>query len=182
MTRTTAVFVLLIAALLSLGCQSATRGLAPGRGTTRNLGDVSYPQAFATAQVVMRQYFPIKEADVNTGVIVTHPKEVVAGNDRILGGSPARQWARMEITQDAGAPTAQVVVVQERQGSAPMRDMGYAAERTNYSGNPGDVSPADQGAATTPEQNEAWQIEKQSVPDIEGKILEDLFNKLHGAG
>lgn len=182
MTRTTAA-LFLVTALLSVGCQPVTRGLAPGRGTTRALGDVTYPQAFATAKVVLQQYFPrIKEANVNTGVIVTEPQAVEAGNDRILGGSPARQWARMEISQKNGIPFAQVVVVQERQGSAPMREMGYSAERRNYSGNPGDVTPADQGAATTPDQNEAWQVEKASVPSVEGNILQDLVDRLNGQG
>ncbi len=179
MIRTT-VALFFVAVLLTAGCQPVTQSLAPGRGTSRSLGDVTYQQAFATAKIVLQQYFPIKEANPNTGIIVTLPQAVDAGNDRILGGSPARQSARMEITQKSGVPFAQVVVIQERQGSAPIREMGYATERRNYSGNPGDVSPADQGAATTPDQNEAWQIEKSSVPSVEGKILQDLFSKLHG--
>ncbi|NBB95901.1 MAG: hypothetical protein GVY16_09210 [Planctomycetes bacterium] len=179
MIRNTTTMILLSLALLAAGCQPATQGLAPGRGTTRALGDVSYGQAFATAKVVLAQYFPIEEADVNTGVITTRPRAVDAGNDRLLGGSPARQRARMEITRQNGVPFAQVAVTQERQGSAPIREMGYASERRNYSGNPGDVTPAEQGAATTPDQNEAWQIEKQSVPAVEGTILQDLFSKLH---
>lgn len=166
------------------GCNQMQSGLAPGAGTSRSLGDVSYEQAFAAGRQVMGQYFSVDpaETNVNTGMIHTRPRAVNAGNERLLGNSPARQVATMKISRSGGPVTAQVLVRQERQGGAPKSTMGYARERDPdyYSGNPGDISPADRNAATTPEQNEAWILDKPSVPDMESKILQDLLETLHG--
>jgi hypothetical protein len=155
-------------------------GLAPGRGTTRTMGgEHSYQEVFATARQVLSQYFSIQSADPATGIIKTRPKDVQAGNERLLGGSPARQVATMQITQESGQVVAQVLVMQQRQGSAPMQQMGYSQERTNYTGQPGMETPADGEAATTPEQNLAWENEK-AVHSVEIKILDDLNKALTG--
>ena len=153
-------------------------GLAPGRGSDRNMGDTSYQQAFATARQVMGQYYSIESANVNTGLIKCKPKLTQAGNERLLGGSPSRQIATMEISQKSGAVVAQVLVLQQRQGSSARQQMGYSSERHNYTGRPGDQTPADLGAATTAKQNQAWENEK-SLPNVEIKILDDLYKALH---
>jgi hypothetical protein len=170
-------------AVVSVGCGGIEQGLAPGAGTSRAMGDVSYQQAFAAGRQVMGQYFPLDAAktDAARGTIHSRPKTVQAGNERILGGTPARQLAEMRITQQSGVVSAQVLVRQQRQGSSVSRHMGYSRERdpAQYTGNPGDVSPAQLDAATTADQNENWQDEKPRH-DIEAAILNDLYQALHG--
>jgi hypothetical protein len=175
-------FVLMIVAATLAGCSNMNQletGLNPDRGTSRNLGDVSYPQAFAAARETLAQYFSIRSADPAAGIIRTRPREVDPGRERLLGGSPARQIATLQLTRENEQVIAQVVVQQQRQGSAPTRQMGYSVERYNYSGNPGDETPASTEAATTAEQNEAWTNEKLRH-DVESTILNDLYKKMHG--
>ena len=163
------------------GCSRlpSNEGLAPGCGTSRGLGDTSYQEAFATGRQVMSQYFSIASSDANTGIIKSRPQRVDAGKERLLGRSPARQIATMQISQEDGQVIAQVLVMQQRQGSNVRRQMGYSMERENYSGNPGDESPANLDAATTAEQNESWADEK-ARHDIETDILSDFYKRLHG--
>ncbi len=153
-------------------------GLAPGRGSSRNLGDTSYQQAFASGRMIMAQYYSIDSANVNTGIIKGKPKLTKAGRERILGNSPSRQIATMEITQEGGTVLAQVLVMQQRQGASAMQRMGYSTAGRNYNGRPGDETPADLNAASTAKQKEAWENEKP-LHSVEGKILEDLFKALH---
>ncbi|GAG11983.1 unnamed protein product, partial [marine sediment metagenome] len=160
--------------LAGCGQLPLNEGLAPGRGTIRGLGDTSYQEAFATGRMVMGQYFSIASADVNTGIIKSRPKKVDAGKERLLGSSPARQIATMQISQKDGQVVAQVLVMQQRQGSAIRRQMGYSTKPENYTGNPGDESPADIDAATTPKQNESWADEK-ARHGVESDILNDLY-------
>lgn len=174
--------VTVVAAVVTLaGCAKMNMddgGLAPGRGTTRSLGDTSYQQAFAAARQVMAQYYSIASANVNTGLISCKPKLTQAKHERLLGGSPSRQVATMEISQKNGAVVAQVLVLQQRQGAAARERMGYSSERYNYSGRPGDETPADLDAATTAKQNQAWETEKP-LHHVEIKILDDLYKSLH---
>ena len=167
--------------MLLAGCGqlSSNGGLSPGRGTIRGLGDTSYQEAFATGRLVMGQYFTVDSFDVNTGIIKSHPKKVDAGKERLLGSSPARQIATMQISQKDGQVVAQVLVLQQRQGSAIRRQAGYSTEQENYTGNPGEESPANIDAATTPKQNESWADEK-ARHGIEADILNDLYKRLHG--
>ncbi|HDY64991.1 MAG TPA: hypothetical protein ENH84_02005 [Phycisphaerae bacterium] len=165
--------------LVGCGQFPLNEGLAPGRGTIRGLGDTSYQEAFATGRMVMSQFFSIASADVNTGIIKSRPKKVDAGKERLLGSSPARQIATMQISQKNGQVVAQVLVMQQRQGSAIRRQMGYSTEQENYTGNPGEESPANIDAAITPEQKESWADEK-ARHGIEADILNDLYKRLHG--
>jgi len=170
----TAMFAMMGCAKLNLD-QGA---LAPGRGSSRNMGDASYQQAFATARQVLAQYYTIASANPDTGVIKCKPKATAPSHERLIGGSPARQVATMEISQKNGAVVAQVLVLQQRQGSSARQQMGYSTERHNYSGKPGDQTPADLGAATTSQQNQAWENEKP-LHNVEANILDDLFKALH---
>jgi len=169
-----------------LGCQKGNllnEGLAPGQATSRNLGDTSYQQAYAAGREVLGQYFSIApdQSIAGAGVIKSRPKDGLdAGRDRLLGSSPARQIATLQIVQEGPCVVAQVQVMQQRQGAAAQQRMGYSQERHNYSGNPGNETPADLDAATTPQQNESWSNEKRRR-DVEAQILDDLYRKLHGA-
>ncbi len=171
--------------LVVVGCQNMGQietGLAIGNGTSRNMGDVSMPNAFAAAKKAVSAHYSIDPVKTNqsNGLIVCHPKNIAnPANERILGALPARQIARVELVSENNQVIAQVLVVQQRQGSGPRQEMGYAQERHNYSGSPGDETPGSLSAATTPQQNETWEREK-TLPDIEGIILTDMFNTLHG--
>jgi hypothetical protein len=171
--------------LIFVGCQNIEQiqgGLAIGNGTSRNMGDVSFHDAYAAATKALTAHYSIDPAKTNqaNGIIVCRPKSVSnPANERILGALPARQIARVELVSENDQVLAQVLVVQQRQGAGPRQEMGYAQERYNYDGSPGNETPGDLSAATTPEQNEAWEFEK-TLPDIEGVILSDMFNTLHG--
>ncbi len=188
MKKVTLILTMAIVSTILVGCRNAdplglATNLSVGQGTTRGLGDVSYQQAFATARGVLSQYYSIDPAktSANSGIIACRPKRVDASKDRLLGNSPARQIAKMEISRDNGQVVAQLLVMQQRQGAAARERMGYAAERrsSNYRGDPGNETPADLDAATTTEQNETWTNEKP-LHDVEAQILDDLVKTLGG--
>jgi hypothetical protein len=169
-----------------IGCEELglDNALSPGRGSTRTLGDVSYAHAYATGREVLAQYYPLDpvKTNVDTGTIQSRPKVLSgAGQDRLLSASAARHIATLRIFQENGLVSAQIVVEQQRQGSDARSQMGYSTERMseNYSGNPGELSPAEMEAATTLEQNQTWLHDKDRH-DIEATILQDLYNALHG--
>lgn len=164
----------------AVGCQHAdeiNEGLAPRQGTTRYFGGHSREQVYAATRAVMSQYFRIQAENPTTGVIRCYPKDVPATRDRILGGSPARQIATAVVQVESGEVPVQIYVAQQRQGSELYETMGYNQERYNYSGAPGDTSPINEEAATTPKQNETWQYEKE-VRDVETRILNDIAQDL----
>jgi hypothetical protein len=164
-----AVAALLAVAGMSAGCNVA----APG--STRSLGEVDYPQAFAAANDVMSQYYSIQSSDPATGVIKSRPKSVEGAQDRIIGKSPARQTATMRIWQRGKEVLADMTVAVERRGDPILRQMPQPEE--NYTSVP-NLPPSQREAATTTEQNESWRIEKYDHP-TEQKILRNLHLSLH---
>ncbi len=174
-------------AIAGIGCQRGdllNEGLSPSQATTKSLGDTSFPRAYAEGQEVLQQYYTVDpdKSNPGDGIIKSRPKDVLdAGRDRLLGDSPARQIATLQIIQEGPVVTALVQVMQQRQGSAPEKQMGYSQERHNYTMNPGAQGPGDMEAATTTQQNENWLNEKRRR-DLENQILEDLFKRLHGSG
>jgi hypothetical protein len=139
---------------------------------------VDYPQAFASANDTMSQYFSIASSDPATGIIKARPKGIDAPPERLLGRSPARQAATMRIWQRGKEILADVTVAVERRGDPVLRSMPQPGE--NYEGVP-NQSPAQREAATTVEQNESWRIEKYDHA-TEEKILQDLYLSLHPQG
>ncbi len=149
---------------------------AGSAGTSRQLGVVTYEHAFAEAREVMAQYFEIAEADVETGIIKSRPKGTRGGPERLLGGgSPARQVATLRLRHDGTNVVAYMSVAVQRQDSAVYRHMMASGE--SYDSVP-NLTPAEQEAATTSEQNEAWRTSRYAH-DIEYKILNDLYMVLH---
>lgn len=164
------VLVIPVAALICLcGCSVAVPG------TTRTLGQVEYASAFATAHEVVKQYFPVASADPATGIIQSRPKPVHAQGERLLGSSPARKVATVRISRKNGRVVAHASVALQREGSAVYRTRTDPGE--NYDEVP-NRTPADEIAASTPEQNEVWQTEKYDHA-TERKMLDDLYNALH---
>ena len=169
-----------IAAVVVAGCNNINEvgdGLPTNRGTSRMFAGSSREQVFTTARRVLSQYYSVSSADPITGVIKTRPKEIAAAKDRLLGNSPARQIATAQVQSEDGGVIVQVLVVQQRQGTEIIKTVGYSQERYNYSGDPGRVTPADEGAATTQQQNETWEFEKE-LKDVENRILDDIAMKL----
>jgi len=167
--RRYAVAATLAAAAMAGGCNVATPG------STRLLGEVEYPQALASANDTMSQYFSIASSDPATGIIKARPKAIDAPPDRLLGRSPARQVATMRIWQRGKEILADMTVALERQADPVLRSMPQPGE--NYEGVP-NLPPSQREAATTTEQNESWRVEKYDHA-TEEKILQDLYLSLH---
>jgi len=154
------------------GCSAAPAG------KTRELGNVSYADAFATATDVMKQYYTVETADPTTGVIKAKPIAVDEKGERLLGGkSPARHLAMLTLRKENGVVVAYASVAVQRQGSAVLRQMRTTRGEEDYSTVP-NQTPADEEAATTAEQNESWMTHRYAH-DIEIKILDDLYRSLH---
>ncbi len=158
-----------VAAGLLAGCSQATPG------TTRILGQVEPDLAFAAAREVMGQYFPIANADPLTRVIRSRPKSVEAGPDRLLGGYPARQLATLRLRQEGKVVVAHLSVAEQRQRSPMHRGLRQMSD--NYDGVP-NRTPAYDEAATTVEQNEAWETPRYDHA-LEARILNDIYKALH---
>jgi hypothetical protein len=161
----------MVATTMLVGCSE------PMPGTTRNIGQVQYAAAFATAQDVMMQHgFEIARADAQTGVIQSRPKAARAADERILGGSPARQRARISLRQEDAQVVAHASVVTQREGSEIYRVQRPGMTET-YDSVP-NSTPAQDTAATTTEQNEQWRTEGYDHR-LERQLLEDLYRSLH---
>jgi hypothetical protein len=122
---------------------------------------------------VVAQYFDVKSADADTFKITCQPKDVGDYKERLLGGSPTRQSARLEIVRTEGQTAAQISIAIQQLGSPIYRRQ--AAE--TYSGVP-TQTPADVEGATTVEQNQTWKTIGYAY-DVERKILDDLYRRLH---
>ena len=173
MTTCARILAGLVAAGTLVGCTE------PMAGRSQPLGTVEYGLAFATAREVMAEYFSIASADPDTGIIQSRPKPVAARAERLLGGSPARQVARMRLRRQGEQVVAHLWVALQRQGSAVLREMRVA--RDKYDSVPNET-PAEIEAATTPEQNETWRTRGYDHR-LERTILTELYKALNpGAG
>jgi len=161
--------LMVILAGLAAGCN------LPKPGTSRVLGDVSYASAFATAREVMSQHFSISTADAEAGVIEARPKLVEAPAERLLGSSPARQVASLQLRRENGLIVAHASVALQREGSSVHRVSARPGE--NYDDVP-NRTPAEDVAATTPRQNEIWRTERQDRA-LERRILDQIYKALH---
>ena len=108
MKRMACAFPLAAALAAMIGCSGG-----PSPGSTMQLGTVEQvsPQlAFTTAKDVMAQYFPIQSADPDTGTIKCQPAAVKDRQERLLGASPTRQVATIQIFSSEGQTMATVTV------------------------------------------------------------------------
>jgi hypothetical protein len=167
-----AVSAALMAACLT-GCADGVPGPTPGQ--SRVLDNVNYTDAFATAQAVFARTFEIASSDSESGEIRSQPLYVNASGDRVIGNSPARQLATMQLTRTRGQIVARLVIIQQRQGAAVRNVM--APPGMPYSSVP-DETPAEDTGATTPEQNSSWQNERR-VSGLEARMLQELYDALH---
>lgn len=153
-------------------------GCTTPEGKTRELGNVSYTDAFAAATEVMKQYYTVENADPTTGIIQARPLAVDKKSGRLLGGkSSTRQLAKVTVRKENGSVVAYASVAVQRQGSDALRQMRTTRGDEDYSSVP-NKSPAYDEAATTAGQNESW-MTYNYAHDIEIKILDDLYRSLH---
>ncbi|MDP6546275.1 MAG: hypothetical protein QGH60_20030 [Phycisphaerae bacterium] len=144
-------------------------------GTRLSLGDVSHDEALAVAREVMRKHFELAAGNPGDIEIVALPKPVDARAQRILGGkSPTRQLATLRIQPQSGNVVANATVLLQRQGSASFEQFGASG---NYSTIPNET-PSQRAAATTPEQNEAWETRGRDKL-LERTIVQELYDALH---
>ncbi|MHC4982729.1 MAG: hypothetical protein ACYTF6_06130 [Planctomycetota bacterium] len=159
-----------LAAAAAAGCEVGTRG------TNLSLGNVNYDEAFGQAREVMSQYFSVASADDNTGVIESRPKPIEAGPEGIFRHSEARQIAKLTLRREGEAVLANLAVEVQRQGSAVHHQLQMAA--SGYDSVP-NRTPSEIDAATTAEQNEAWETETYDSA-LELKVLRQIYEALHG--
>jgi hypothetical protein len=167
MTRKLAPLPLILLAAAMVGCEQ------PQPARMKLLGNVDQQLAFSAAKDVMAQYFDIKSADPDTFKITSQPKNVQDYKERLLGASPTRQTAWLQIVRTEGQTAAQIAVTIQQLGSPVYRNMGTGS----YSGVP-NQTPAEIEGATTVEQNQTWKTIGNSYP-VERNILDDLYRRLH---
>lgn len=154
-----------VAVFLIAGCS-----MTPGR--SRSLGEIDYSAAFAAANEVMAQYYSIESANPRTGVIQARPRDISADNERILGGSPARQLATLRLRTEGESVVAYASVALQRQGAQGLRQF-----QESYDSVPNET-PAESDAATTADQNDTWTTHSYAH-NVERRILQDIHRALN---
>ncbi len=140
-------------------------------GTERPLGAVNYAEAFSAARTVMGQYFTVAVADAEDGLIQSTPQPLAGG---ALGAGATRQLVQVRLRRVEGQVVAYALVSVQRQATAAMQQM--ARGDLTYDGPPRQT-PAQLEAATTPQQNESWILERRDR-ELELKILSDIDSAL----
>jgi len=144
-------------------------------GTRLSLGNVSYGEALVTAREVMGKHFQLAPGNPGDAEIVALPKPIDTRAQRIGGGkSPTRQMATLRLQSQSGNVIANAKVLLQRQGSASFEQFGASG---NYSTIPNET-PSQRTAATTPEQNEAWETRGRDRA-LERSIVQELYDALH---
>jgi hypothetical protein len=158
--------VLVAGTLLAGGCHAHGYNSQP-------LGDVPYPKAFEAGKAALAQYFSIASADETAGRIITRPKSVEAGRDRLLATSPARQVATLRIRKADRQLYADIRVSIQRQDVGAMRQMRPVTVDTELPTG----TPAQETAALAADQNQAWQNTGRDE-GLERTILDTLMEQL----
>lgn len=159
-------FVVPIIVSCLVGCQGQ-------RFRSQPLGKVDYAEAFQAGRTVLAQYFSVASFDAESGKIAGRPAPVDAARDRLLGASPARKVAEMRIRKKGELIFADVRVDIQRQDVGAFRQM----QPVTVDNQVPNRTPADEAAAVTTEQNQAWQTTGRDH-QLEQAILADLINAL----
>ncbi len=155
----------LLAAGLAGGCQAEPYRFRP-------LGRVGYGEAFQASEAALAQHFTIASADPATGWIICRPKAVQAPADRLLGSSPARQVARMQLRREGDEVLADLRVELQRQDVGAGRAMQVPTVDTQLPTR----TPAQESAAL-PESDQRWETTQRDVA-LERAILADVLRRL----
>ena len=146
-------------------------------GTRRPLPAASFSEAFSAGRTVLSHYFHVASADADDGIIRSEP-QFTDRSGGLLGRSGNRRVAMLKITHVGGQLMAVASVAVQRKGVMINRER--RAYQDNYDSVP-NQTPADMDAATTSEQNEMWETHSYDHA-LENQILDDLIEKLGGAG
>ncbi len=160
-------------ALIGLAGMLAAGGCQFQRYRSQSLGQVDYDLAYREGRSVLIQYFSIDSEDPGKGMIVSRPRPVAGKPDRLLAVSPARQIATMRFRRKGDEVFADLRVDVQRQSREAMRKMQPV---TVYNELPS-RTPAQETAALTVEQVEAWESTGRDA-DLERTILAELLRKL----
>lgn len=175
--------------MLTAGMAAATflagcGGAEPG--TTYTLGAVSYESAFATSREVLSQHFSVLPSDPGSGVLTCRPKPVEAetpdASGRVdvsrgllgLTSAGRRQTATLRLLREGKLIVAHLAVTIEQRGDPVYRGMPQPDQE--YSSVP-NLSPAEETAATTPDQNDVWRPVGRDEA-LERTILDDIRSAL----
>ena len=183
MTRTT--LLIAAAALAASGLIGCTEpfgefgGLGDDAraGTRKPLGAVTYDAALAAGQKALSQHFSLLPME-RKGVLKSRPKFVQAEAGGLLKVTPTsrREIATLYLASRDEQIVAQLAIQVEQQGSGAFRSLGAEDE---YSSAP-HRTPAQEEAATTPEQNQLWRPAGRDRP-LERRILSQIHQILHPA-
>jgi hypothetical protein len=166
----------LAAALTLAGCQDGGGiGIGGEDYRSQTYPSADRPLVFETARTVLGMYFSIASADPDTGKIVSRPLQVEASRDRLLGSTPTQKIATMRIYRTSDGQTAvDLRIIVQKQDA-----MAFAAMQPITEGNEvPNQTPAQTGAAQTPEQRQSWQDVGRDYT-MEQTILADLGQKLN---
>lgn len=164
----------LAAALMLAGCQDGG-GFGGDDYRTQTYPSADRALVFETARNVLGMYFSIASADPDMGKIVSRPLDVEASRDRLLGSTPTRKLATMRIYRTSDGQTAVdlriIVQKQDAMAFAAMQPITESNELPSQ-------TPAQTGAANTPEQRQSWQdVGRDNT--MEQTILTDLAGRLN---
>jgi hypothetical protein len=158
------------AALLLAGCQDAGEDFR-----TQTFGSADKPLVFDAARNVLGMYFSIASADPDTGKIVSRPLLIEASRDRQLGSTPTRKLATLLVYRASDGQTAvDLRIMVQKQDAAAFAAMQPITENNELP----NQTPAQTGAAETPEQRQAWQDVGRDYT-TEQTILNDLAQRLN---
>ena len=166
---------LVIASIVAAGLLGGCGGATPG--TSRTLGAVSYESAYAAGREVLSQHFSVLPSDPASGTLTCRPRAADARPGGLIGFTPTgrRKTATLRLLREGKKIVAHVAVTVEQQGRPVYRSMPQPGQE--YSSVP-NLTPAEEEAATTPEQNDAWRTVGRDRA-LEQVILNDLYRKLN---
>ena len=158
-----------IAAGSLLGCSPSLSG------TSRTLGAVNYETAYAASRRVMSQYFSVLPGGPETGVLQSRPAQAKAGPSGTMGLSSTdrRKVATLRLSRQGEIVIANLHVEVQGQRKDSFRQLRHDDQA--YSSVP-NQTPAQEEAATTPEQNDVW----RSV-GRDQKLERQILNEIHQA-
>lgn len=158
-------FAALLISMLLLsfaGCDDADPRLTdiPRQNWARQrFPDATEKQLFAAAQYAVRQWFPIKSADPEAGLITSYPLEEQerGGTGRIRDTAihypnRIRRRATVRLLPEGGTTVVECVVIKDRLDTADMR----VFEKNRQFDDVNNQTPIQTEAATSARQNEVW--------------------------
>ena len=141
-------------------------------GTSRSLGAAPMAKAFEVSRTVMSQFFPVESEDARKGLVLCRPDEMSDPNDRLLGSTPARNVARLQLRMRGNEVFASVQVRHERQVLTTQRE---ANSGHTYSGVPNDPAVGD----VEVRKSIRWNLVRYDR-ERENAILDDIVNAMNG--